>query len=277
MSINLPSYSLIELSGADAAAFAQAQFCSDVTMLGDGQWQWSAWLSPQGRVRAFFALLRFSADQLQLVLRGGDAEAIATALRRFVLRAKVVVRVMTDRPIVGVYDVIPAALDRIESGADRTTIALSATRALAVEPVARTDESDTSLQRWRLADIRDGLVDMSAALDDSALPQWLGLQRLGAVSVRKGCYPGQEIMSRLHFKGGNKRSLYRVGYAADVLPALGSAIVNDVAVRVGQILQSERADDGAESLAILSHDAADGALHIDAAARPALRILDHFE
>jgi tRNA-modifying protein YgfZ len=277
MSINLPSYSLLELSGADAAAFAQAQFCSDVTMLGDGQWQWSAWLSPQGRVRAFFALLRFSADRLQLVLRGGDAEAITTALRRFVLRAKVVVRVMTDRQIVGVYDVIPDALDRIESDGDQTTIALSATRALALEPVTRTDELDTSLQRWRLADIRDGLIDMSAALDDSALPQWLGLQRLGTVSVRKGCYPGQEIMSRLHFKGGNKRSLYRVGYAADVLPAPGSAIVNDAAARVGHILQSERADDGAESLAILSHDAADGALHIEASARPALRILDRFE
>ena len=72
MPIKLPSSSLIELTGADAAAFAQAQFSSDVASLADGRWQWSAWLSPQGRVRAFFSLLRFAPDVIGLMHDNAD-------------------------------------------------------------------------------------------------------------------------------------------------------------------------------------------------------------
>ena len=63
---------LLELTGPDAVAFAQAQFSNDVPSLADGHWQWNAWLSPQGRVRFFFHLLRDDAQHLRLLLRGGD-------------------------------------------------------------------------------------------------------------------------------------------------------------------------------------------------------------
>src|SRR6185312_5176981 len=162
--ISLPSQ-VLELTGADAATFAHAQFSSDVLALADGQWQWSAWLSPQGRVRAFSRLLRTNASHLTLTLRGGDAEWLRAELSRFVFRAKV-------------------QMGAAHGGASQTTA---------------------------LEDIRAGIPEIGVELRDQLLPQWIGLDRLGAVSVRKGCYPGQEIMARLHFKGGNKRSLYRIG------------------------------------------------------------------
>src|SRR5574337_278623 len=161
--ISLPAQ-VFEISGADAAAFAHAQFSSDVLALPHGQWQWSAWLSPQGRVRAFFALSRRAADSIALTLRGGDAESLRAELSRFVFRAKVQLRATTG-------------------------------------PAAQTSKLD---------DIRAGIPEIGAELRDQLLPQWIGLDRFGAVSVNKGCYPGQEIMARLHFKGGNKRSLYRL-------------------------------------------------------------------
>ena len=89
MPILLADPQIVELAGADAIAFAQAQFSSDLATLGNGQWQWSAWLSAQGRVRAFFHLLRLSDDRLLLWLRGGSALALRDALARFVFRAKV--------------------------------------------------------------------------------------------------------------------------------------------------------------------------------------------
>jgi len=94
MLTTLPPLQLIEISGADALAFAQAQFSSDVSTLEPGYWQWSAWLNAQGRVRAFFHLLRIREDTLWLVLRGGDAMRLREALARYVLRAKVALRVV---------------------------------------------------------------------------------------------------------------------------------------------------------------------------------------
>src|ERR1700760_4496762 len=91
--MNLSSFPVLSLDGSDAVAFAQAQFSNDVAALGDGRWQWNAWLNPQGRVRAFFALLRLDAQHLRLILRGGDAAALADALRRYVFRSKVTIQV----------------------------------------------------------------------------------------------------------------------------------------------------------------------------------------
>src|SRR3954464_478418 len=80
---------LIEIAGADAIAFAHAQFASDVASLAPGVWQWSAWLNAQGRTRAVFALLRTGSDHLLVWLPLGDAAQMRAALARFVLRSKV--------------------------------------------------------------------------------------------------------------------------------------------------------------------------------------------
>jgi len=97
MMISLPDLHLLEITGVDAVSFAQAQFSSDVRSLSDGQWQWSAWLSPQGRVRAFFQLLRDSEERLRVLLRGGDAQTLRHELAPYVLRAKVIMRASDAR------------------------------------------------------------------------------------------------------------------------------------------------------------------------------------
>ena len=275
MPIKLPSSSVIELAGADAAAFAHAQFSSDVASLADGHWQWSAWLSPQGRVRWFFALLKYAPDRLVVVLRGGDAETLCVSLRRFVMRSKVQIRVVDDAIPCGVFEEhAAAATSTMERSVDRTLIRLPGSRAILLG-AARDDSDDHAIARWRLADIRDGIVELAPAFEDAALPQWLGLDRLGAVSVRKGCYPGQEIMSRLHFKGGNKRSLYRVAIESDNLPTPGAALAGD-AGHVGHVVMAERDGDRIAALAIVTHDGAERALTLDSPASVTVRILERF-
>lgn len=226
--ISLPAQ-VFEISGADAAAFAHAQFSSDVLALPHGQWQWSAWLSPQGRVRAFFVLSRRAADSIALTLRGGDAESLRAELSRFVFRAKVQLRATTG-------------------------------------PAAQTSKLD---------DIRAGIPEIGAELRDQLLPQWIGLDRFGAVSVNKGCYPGQEIMARLHFKGGNKRSLYRIG--SDV-PLPTGATLRDVRTgeEAGCVLQCARADsDRHEALASLIDAKAESILRADPES-VAIQQIEHF-
>src|SRR5690348_10968315 len=79
----------IEIAGADARAFAQAQFSGDVRALHAGHWQWNAWLDAKGSVRALMHLADLGDGRLFALLRGGDAQALCADLRRYVLRSKV--------------------------------------------------------------------------------------------------------------------------------------------------------------------------------------------
>ena len=269
MTIVLPTPQLLEIAGADSAAFAHAQFCNDVISLPPGHWQWNAWLSPQGRVRYFFLLLRDADDRLRLLLRGGDAVTMCSELTRFVFRAKVSVGVTTDAQALGcdaseaqaALGVLPDDAQIIAhegntglrlSGPDPRWLVLSAAKSTAAAA-----SSVQALNRWHLDDIRAGLAFLAPSLQDQLLPQWLGLGRLGAINVGKGCYPGQEIMARLHFKGGNKRGLYRLQFDCDALPAPGTPLFTAGDAASGMVVMTAwAASNCAEALAALT-DAAD--------------------
>ncbi len=271
--MQLSSFPVLELDGADAVAFAHAQFSNDVTALGDGRWQWNAWLNPQGRVRAFFALLKLDAAHLRLILRGGDASAFADALRRYVFRAKVTINV-AETVSSGVDDVAALGFeapsgDAIARNGDAWAIAMPGDRRWLVS--GATPANVVAPDRWTLADIRAGIPLITPPLHEEALPHWLGLLRLGAVSVKKGCYPGQEITSRLHFKGGNKRSLYRVIFDPAAAAESGTAILSETGERAGQIVM---ACDG-EALAIVAHASEGQPLHLESSVP--LRLDERFD
>jgi len=249
MMISLPDLHVLEITGADAVSFAHAQFSSDVRGLATGAWQWSTWLSPQGRVRALFHLLRAGDESLRLLIRGGDAETLRTELARYVLRAKVALRASDARVCASG---LPAERALELPGLPPRWLVVA-------DAADAADESPEARERWRLADIRAGLPVLAQNLRDQLLPQWLGLDRLGAVSVAKGCYPGQEIMSRLHFKGGNKRSLYRIEFLGTAAPGTALNAPGDAAS--GPIVMSARREDGrTEALACLTDIAADAPL-----------------
>jgi folate-binding protein YgfZ len=241
--ISLPTQ-VLEITGADAAAFAHAQFCNDVLTLPVGQWQWNAWLSPQGRVRAFFRLLRVDSGSVLLTLRGGDAQWLRAELARYVFRAKVQLHVV----------------DAARLAAEMQTVCRPA--------------PDSS----RLADIRAGLPEIGAELRDRLLPQWIGLDRLGAVSVSKGCYPGQEIMARLHFKGGNKRSLYRLRWPGNALAEPGALLRDPGGSEAGIIVTAAHDVQAGhvEALASISDSGADAALTLESSPSRAVDIVQRF-
>lgn len=237
MPIVLTPPQLIEIVGPEAVAFAQAQFSSDVLALTNGHWQWSAWLSAQGRVRAFFHLLRDNDERLRLILRGGSAARTRDALARYVFRSKLQLGVIEDMNayLIEARGDSPASANlpiatSIETSEQGTCIALPGhaprwlwLRDTGAAPIVAQD-SEVARNRGALADIDAGLVTLDAALEDRLLPAWIGLSDLLATSVSKGCYPGQEVVARLHYKGGNKRWLHRIAFNADSLPAPGTAL-----------------------------------------------------
>lgn len=193
----------LRITGPDACAFLHAQLASDVRALPAGRWQWSAWLDAQGRVRALLQLARTSDDTYLTLPRGGDAHSLQAALARYVLRAQVRMQVQP----VGLHAGAPLADGAIMIGAQSLALGMGAHRwQLHFDEHAVADSTTTDAAAWR-AEIEAGWPWLPAVALDALTPPALGLEHLAAVAFDKGCYPGQEIAARLHFRGGNKRRL----------------------------------------------------------------------
>jgi folate-binding protein YgfZ len=201
----LPEVNCILIEGADARRFAQAQFAGDVESLAQGEWQWNAWLDAQGRVRALMHLARLGEDHLLAILRGGDVEKTRASLARYVFRARASVAVRTFSGHAG--GALP--MGRVDGGTEDMISIGYGDRSLQLKGRGNASPDEDAANAWRLADIRAGWPVLPA--DDARfLPPALGLEHLGAVSLDKGCYPGQEIVARLHWRGGNKSNLCHV-------------------------------------------------------------------
>lgn len=211
----------IVIEGAGARRFAQAQFSGNVDALAPGYWQWNAWLTPQGRVRALMHLVDRGEGNLLAVLRGGDAEDIRTALLRYLLRLPVTLAVREFAC-------------RADGPSDSGTVASDGgdvvlgygPRSLRLGTAANTRADAAASAAWRVQDIREGWPRLPAG-EPEFLPPALGLEHLQAVSFDKGCYPGQEIAARLRYRGGHKHRLYHLQGRAP-LPEGGVAFGTEI-------------------------------------------------
>lgn len=208
----LPDHHVVTLRGRDAVAFAQAQFMSDIAALADGQWQWSGWLTPKGRVIALFALLKQDAEAVSLVLHDNDPAEFALQLQRFVFRSKLAIEAGGELQVGGSFDTHPAAIGAqvAQSGVEGLAFDFSGdggARTLVVGPGKGAGEDAAAVARWTMFDLAHGLPRLSELQRGQWTPQQLSLERLRAYSVKKGCYPGQEIVARTHFLGQAKRGL----------------------------------------------------------------------
>lgn len=219
----LPDLAVVTLSGRDAVAFAQAQFMSDVAALAPGHWHWSGWLTPKGRVIALFAVLRRDAESLYVLLHDADPAAFVSSLQRFVFRSKVMIGIDRDAHVSGALRIPSVARGHeahIDGDATELDLGTDAhPRTLQVGPTAAPSDPDAHA-RWRALDMAFGLPRLPADQADSWTPQQLSLDRLRAFSVRKGCYPGQEIVARTHFLGQVRRGLVALR-APDAAPRVG--------------------------------------------------------
>ncbi|MDE1963506.1 MAG: folate-binding protein YgfZ [Xanthomonadaceae bacterium] len=204
--LSLPA-ELLLAEGADAGSFLHGQFTTDVLAMTVGSWQFSAWLDAAGRVRFLFHLMRMTEQRWLLLLRGGRAEDLRGELARFVFRAKVRLEAL---PAGRLGLDAARSLYLVRAQGDAITLGCGEFSMTTADVQAGAPLRDKQIRAgwpWLFddADTRDRFT--AAALD---------LHRLGAVALGKGCYPGQEIVARLHYKGGNKRRLGRITLSRSV-------------------------------------------------------------
>ena len=96
--------------------------------------------------------------------------------------------------------------------------------------------------QWRLRDIEAGIPSIRPATADQFVPQMLNLDHLGGISFTKGCYPGQEIVARLHYLGNLKRRMVR-GMSTSAAP-VGTALFAEGAAVVGEVVDAAENENG---------------------------------
>jgi folate-binding protein YgfZ len=264
----LSGLSLIRVDGPDAATFLQGQLTQDVQRGADGHTLLAACNTPQGRVVAELRL-RHTANGIWALTSSDIADTVVVHLRRYVLRARVTIAVDAHVTIhastvaarAGASEPVAAeAGDAVvfEWTRDRQVVVRPATADLADQ--TRADERSWSA--WLAADIADGLPHVTASTSGHFVAQMLNLDALDAISFRKGCYTGQEIIARTQNLGRIKRRLLRYRVALGEPPAPLATLARE-GTKVGEVLQAARAPQGVELLAVVSLDARDRTLALD--------------
>lgn len=261
----------LEARGADAPAFLHAQLSRAVVDLDPEHAPLAAWADARGRVRALLRVCKLDERWLLVTPRDG-ADDLLKKLRVFVLRSKVTLARADDIRVAALLgesadwlaargvraDALPNRLVRRDDvsfihvgpsywqmlGAPGTLMSLTASLGAA-----------TGANVSALAEIRLGIPAITPSLAERFVAQMLNLDELDAVSFDKGCYPGQEVIARVHNLGGVKRRARRYGSPADP-PAVGAAVLA-AGAQVGEVVRTAPAHVGCELLAVVDHSAAE--------------------
>lgn len=207
---NLSSLAILQVSGQGAQALLQGQLSIDLNKLPAGGGAFGVHCNPQGRIISLFYLFNTAAGYL-LVMPGDILPVTLQALKKYApffkaaltdISGQLAIAGMVDQPLpnliasytfpvgeryIGVMESLPAA----EMG---------------------------SLSDWQELNIRDGIPELSAKTSGEFLPHDLNLPALQAISFDKGCFTGQEIIARMHYRCKPKNHLYH-GYVKMPQPA----------------------------------------------------------
>jgi tRNA-modifying protein YgfZ len=214
----LPDRGVVKVAGADARDFLNGLVTTDVTLLRPGLGRFGALLTPQGKIVADFLITEAPSGD------GGGflidcpralAQELADKLGFYRLRAKVAVENLSDGlGVLAAWDGAPSVKPDL-SFADPRSAALG-WRILVPEELAQktadligadlVDSSAYDAHRIASGAPRGGLDFMYG----DAFPHETNMDRLHGVDFDKGCYVGQEVVSRMQHRGTARTRTVRI-------------------------------------------------------------------
>jgi folate-binding protein YgfZ len=254
------------VSGPDARTYLQGQLTADLDALKSNRAQLTCCNSPQGRVQAVFWMLE-RAEGIALVLPAGLVDATVLRLRKYVLRAKAKIEAAKHLQVgVVARSALPADVTLDASGAHREIDGVSYFTLPGVEDVlvlgAFSAPSDAAREhRWHLSHVRAGLPQVYPETHEAFVAQMLNIDLLGGISFEKGCYTGQEIIARAHFRGTVKRRMF-LFHSAGATPVPGTRVLAGEQ-HAGDVVDAVASEDGCDILAVVSLAQINSELRVD--------------
>lgn len=286
---------VLAVHGPDAGKFLQGQLTCNLNYLNDHSSSLGARCTPKGRMQSSFRIVG-AADGYLLAMARELVEPQLADLQKYAVFSKSRLADASadwvrfglsdgDGPLLGLGLELAQGADSVARANDLLALRLGDGRAELWAPASAAATlharlaaqlPEAPLNRWLLAQVRAGVGQVLGSTRERFIPQMLNLQALGAVSFKKGCYTGQEIVARMQYLGKLKRRLYRLALESDELPEPATELFSPVhSSGVGEVVLAARSDQGFELLAVVQEDAAsDGRLYLGAPQGQSLRLLD---
>ncbi|MEM9171919.1 MAG: hypothetical protein AAGA84_04355 [Pseudomonadota bacterium] len=190
------TFRILRFSGDENASFLQGQLTQDVRRLGDEPALLAASCDARGKVIAVLTLIACpdGSGDILVAVRDALSDSWLEQVMRFRLRAKVDAKHDDSLTI--------TTASQAATGGALAHWQLSGSNEALVRTTTHT--AATALREQRL---RAGIVDIAAHASVSYTPHMLSLNRVDAISFRKGCYTGQEVVARTEHLGRAKRTL----------------------------------------------------------------------
>lgn len=271
---HLSNLGLLCISGPDAQKFLQGQLSCDLTAVLPTQSQLGAHCNPQGRILSLFRLFLYQENYyLQMPL---DLVATAlTALQKYAVFFKTTLQdasqalqqlsltgLDAEKQLTTLFTKLPnktgetlvtnnILIMKIPSTHPHYIMIgdASAITTLKKQLSEQTNTGDENF--WKFTQISAGIPSVYATTSGKFLPHELNLQLINGISFEKGCYTGQEIIARMHYRSQLKKHMYYACATAKPLPPLGADIFNPHAC--GTMVDScQVAEDQCHFLAIVN-------------------------
>lgn len=270
--VKLDESQLLLVQGPDANKFLQGQVTCDLRELNEQATRLGAQCSPKGRILLTFRALQINPETIALRIPTSMLATATQSLGKYIVFSKAkLIDGRSDYCIYGLYgeqastianalfNRLPASDESFVENNGNFLIRLHTDRYECWIPTSNSDmfahklaeyAEQRDMNDWSLLDIQAGIANIYPETYEQFTPQEINYQLVNAVSFRKGCYTGQEIVARLHYRGKLKRHMYRFTTATDQPPRPGDDVINNVSGQIaGKVVMSAKRGGEIEMLA----------------------------
>lgn len=240
----LSDWALVSAQGADATAYLQGQLTADLSQLAENAHQLAAHCDAKGKMWSNLRIFH-DGEGYSYLLRRDVREQQLTEIKKYAVFSKVTFTADDSRTLLGVMghqaaDFLSSHFSQLPDASQplvkegETLLLWLATPAHRYIVITTPTQAEVLLngkadavcdpQQWLAADIAAGIPVIEAANTAQLIPQATNLQALNAISFKKGCYSGQEMVARAKYRGANKRALYWLAGTATHTIAAGGAV-----------------------------------------------------
>lgn len=247
----LPQWGVLTVEGPDAATFLQGQLSCDLNGVTPELACRGIHATPKGRAIAGFQLLQCGEHRYDCLLPLSALPLLQQSLAKYIVFSKaeladnsehrvvmtlsgagsesLVAQYFAKAPMVTHQQVNASGANctRLEGDTPRFRLVLDAQAAGEFWRLSTAMLSPAHSAASLLQDIRAGVATIEAATSEAFIPQMLNYDLLGAVSFNKGCYTGQEVIARAHYRGAVKRRMRGFTSTTSHCPRPGSEVFVD--------------------------------------------------
>lgn len=275
--IPLTHYTAYSLNGPDGENFLQGQTSCNIGKLSTTQSLIGANTNPKGSVINFFRLMKVADEQLLLRFPNALAEQAAANINKYIVFSKadftaadenwvgiglqgddaadLVSKVFGDSPKEDHQQLIIADALIIKQVGNQTRfeIWLPVDQAESTWNRLKEKASPAGTDAWLLEDMASGIAIMDKHSQEQFIPQMLNLHMISAVDFHKGCYTGQEIITRLQYRGKLNKCLFRAEVTSAEAVSVGTNLWSPQRQQAGEVISVVAKGDNVYEVQIVIH------------------------